>query len=440
MPSFEININTRDDPRGIQDATDQTVKLTDAVGKLLERAKKKEELEAAKELIAGMTEEEKAAQLETYKLAQAREEANQAVARANEGTQKQTSLLGGLKSSWLEIYAAIGVAKEVWQGIVEVWNQTAGLELRLAEQGRDLAETIGASSEEATTLIAVGKNLKISADTIQSAFEAAIRKGFDPSIEGLKQLQARFQAIQDPVQKTKFLIDTFGRSGNDLRDLLELDGAAMDDFTASAVISGQVLSQSQLDQARAFELSSAKLEGQWTGFKMQLGAVFIPLLNNLISADAEAVAGLNAHAGAVNKLHNANDGLNGSLAETNGLLSTRGNLADRPNYHAPGSEGYNPGYWAPTPGRASGGPVTQGRLYTINENRPWSGVEYFLAPSDGQIVPPNGLPQQNGGSNGAAPFQFVYAPQFSLASRAEAERAFTPIVEAAMRTLGVSRG
>ena len=437
MPSFEINIKTTDDPRGIEDATEKTVKLTDAAGKLLERMKRKEEYAAAKEALSGLNAEQKDAALSAYQLAKAQEDVDGTMGQSKGAAQEQTGLLSGLKSSWMEIYAAIQIAKEVWQAMVEVWNQTAGLELQLANQGRDLAETIGSTAEEATTLIAVGKTLKISAGTIQSAFEAAIKKGFDPSIEGLKQLQARFQAIQDPVQQTKFLIDTFGRSGNDLRDLLELDSTAMDDLTASAKYSGEVLTQTQLDQARAYEMASAKLEGEWTRIKMQAANVLIPTITNLISADAEAVAGMKAHVEEVNKLKKANDVLNGSLEKTNGNLTTRGNLFNSANYHAPGSEGYNPSGYVWTEGRATGGPVRAGRMYSINENKPWSGPEYFVAPSDGMIIPGGGASQGGGGS--PISFPFVYAPQFSLADQAEAERVFRPFVERAMRELGVKR-
>lgn len=464
MPNFEINIKTTDDPRGVQDATEQTLKLTDAVGKLLEKSKRKEEFAAAKETIAGLTDEQKTAALESYQLAKSQEEVARTMEQTSGSAQKQTSLLGGLKSSWMEMYGFIGVVKEGLQVAKDVFNATAGEVVNLAAKGRLLQETIGATAEEATTLIAIGDDLKISTDSIQSSFEAAIRKGYDPSIAGLQKLRSEYQLIQDPIAKTNWLMDTFGRSGTDVRRMMELTTSEFEDMVVSAKESGQVLTQQQIDQARQYEIAADNIDDANMKMKIQLGNQFLPTITNVMNAELKRIDSMKeehqwwqrlpgvasvytlvlaSQEGQAKKTAAAQGELNGQLAETNkqlGQLSTRGNLSDRTNYHAPGSEGYNPSGWVHTEGRASGGPVTAGRLYTINENRPWSGPEYFLAPSDGMIIPPNGVGQQSAGGAGSTPIQFVYAPQISLASRAEAERAFVPIVEAAMRSLGVNRG
>jgi antitoxin component HigA of HigAB toxin-antitoxin module len=85
-----------------------------------------------------------------------------------------------------------------------------------------LGRTIGATPEEASKLIQAADDVQISYETLTTALEAAIRKGVEPTIEGLGGLADQYNAIQDPIERTKFLMDNFGRSGADLAPLMEL--------------------------------------------------------------------------------------------------------------------------------------------------------------------------------------------------------------------------
>jgi hypothetical protein len=70
--------------------------------------------------------------------------------------------------------------------------------------------------------------------------------------------------------------------------------------------------------------------------------------------------------------------------------------------------------------RATGGPVSAGALYSVNE-RPGQ-TEYFVPSTDGYVYPsvPSGL--GSGPSLAAAGMTFVYAPTYSSASPGEAQR------------------
>lgn len=460
MPSFEINIKTTDDPRGMQNATEETIKLTDAMGKLLERAKRKEEYAAAKEAISGLTNEEKEAALAAYKLQAAQEQANNTMKETDGSARQATSTISNLKASWIEIYGAIGVVKEVWSAGQAVWDKTSGQFLETAASGRELAETIGATAEQATTLIAVADDMNISVESIQTAMEAAIKKGYDPSIEGLEKIREKYLALDNPIERTRFLMDTFGRSGNDLHRLLSLDADAFDKLKQSALDSGQVMSQADFDSARAHEIAMDNREDANTKYLNQIARLWLPLeidatnamieKNRLLLEEKQVLLGIPAVASlyligqtlmegqnrkttaAIEEQNKALEKNNAAL-EKNASLTSRGNIYNSENYHAPGSEGYNPSGYVWTEGnRAGGGTVQEGHLYTINENRPWAGPEYFMAPADGVIIPPGG---GGLGMGGGAPqiVQFTYAPMISLANQREAQEVLTPFIKEALR-------
>lgn len=441
MPSYEIHIKTSDDPRGLQNATEETVKLTDAMGKLLERAKRKEEYAAAKEAIAGMTNEEREAALAAYKMAQAQTDASRSTGQMGGSAQQATGLLSGLKGSWIEMAGAISVVKTAYQALQSIHNATVGEFMDLADRTRDLMEVTGATAEQASALIAIGDDLQISADEIQRAFEGAVRKGFDPSVQGLAQLGEQFRAIQNPVEQTRFLMEVFGRTGADVRRLLELNRYELREMANEAARTGQVLSQAEMDMAQAHREAKDALSDAWTGWTRQMGQVVMPVLTEVFNF----LGGFNEYL--LEETHRlygvkeANDKLNGSYKETVGLLGQiggptaggqRGSLYNPAGYHAPGSEGYNPSGYVWTE-RAAGGPVEAGRLYKINENKPWTGPEYFLAPADGMIIPGVG----GGTPAGGAPVEvtLVYSPAVSLGDRYEAENVLVPLIKQALRNV-----
>ena len=103
----------------------------------------------------------------------------------------------------------------------------------------------------------------------------------------------------------------------------------------------------------------------------------------------------------INKLDDLDAAQRGLLTSLRGLdymaNKTKDDLANITNNYTP-------------PHRAAGGPVTAGTAYTVGER----GQETFVPATNGTIIP-NG-----GGSSGS--MTFVYSPQFSSASAAEAQR------------------
>ncbi|HAL17316.1 MAG TPA: hypothetical protein DCP32_11385 [Anaerolineaceae bacterium] len=489
MPSYEINIKTKDDPRGIQSATEETNKLTDAMGKLLERAAKKQEYAAAKEAISGMSDEEKEAALSAYKMAAANETAKLGLTNLEKAVAGTRSTIGGLNTDITLFGKNVGTSADLLSGMgVSIpLSPMMAFGSLIKETGAFIGESIsdytayveevdriatysGMASEETSRLIQVGDDLRIEVKTIEMALKAMADNGTTPSIAGLAELSNRYIAIGDPLLRAQFLTDNFSKSGVEMARIMELGGDAIknltDDVSEYMVITGK-----SKEEAEAFLASQDNFKDQWQAVGYQIGQTFIPPATdalNLIIKSNEAVdesgaswmrfipflsqaqrgflttkqyleettGTVKAQSGEVDKLGNS---WSNATAEVEGYINTtRGNIYDRPNYHAPGSEGYNPGGYARSGNRAAGGLVKAGHLYGINENKPWTGPEYFLAPTDGMVIPSRGAAQAAmGGGGGPTPIQFVYAPQISLADRAEVERVFLPIVESAVRSLGV---
>lgn len=154
---------------------------------------------------------------------------------------------------------------------------------------RNLQRTIGATAEEASKLIQAADDMGVSSDTLQSALEAAIKRGVEPTIEGIGTLADEYNAIQDPIAKTKFLMDKFGKSGADLAPLMEKGAAGIKALGDEAVNTGLVLSQDSVDAAREYELSVDALSDASAGYFTLLAQDGIPILTDINNALAAGI-------------------------------------------------------------------------------------------------------------------------------------------------------
>lgn len=218
-----------------------------------------------------------------------------------EGAAKKFST--GVKQSGMsltELSSGIGLAKQSFGVLKGVFGATAGATVDYAKQVRDLGRTIGATAEESSKLIQAADDVKVSYEALSTGLETAVRKGFDPSIAGLGRLADQYNAIQDPIARAKFAMDTFGRAGADLAPLLEKGSAGIRALGEEAEALGLVMSGEGVQSALEYEQAVDELTDAWTGFKITLGTEVLP-------AVTDAIQGMNDSAAAVRLMNKAVD-------------------------------------------------------------------------------------------------------------------------------------
>jgi len=198
--------------------------------------------------------------------------------KAGTGKTKWDSLM----TSFTGINSAIGIAKEAFAALSGVYDTVVGDTVAYAKQVRDLSREIGASAEDTSKLIQAADDVGISFGTLESAMTIAIRNGVNPTIDGMGKLADQYLAIQDPIDRTKFLLDNFGRSGADLAPLMELASEGIKALGEEAEATGLVLSGQAVADARAYEVAVDSLTDAWKGFTTSIGKEVIPALTDLV--------------------------------------------------------------------------------------------------------------------------------------------------------------
>jgi hypothetical protein len=167
------------------------------------------------------------------------------------------------------------------EGLGTVYTALVGDTMEYAKQTRDLAENLGISAEETSSLIQVADDAGISVDTLTKSLEMAVKKGFKPSVDNLAKLADEYNAISDPIERAARLNDVFGKGWADLTPLLKEGGNAMRDAAAEAKAMGLTLSEVDVQAARDLEVAVDNLGDKVEALKIKVGKGLIPEMVNM---------------------------------------------------------------------------------------------------------------------------------------------------------------
>ena len=143
----------------------------------------------------------------------------------------------------------------------------------------------GQSSESTSALVKSMELVGISAQEAQSAFEFALRKGIDPTQAGLETLADKLNAIQDPVERDKILIQDFGRYlGPDMARYLAEGSQGIQDSIDKVNGLGDTMTGRGITDANSYEESLGTLNQEISAISKNIGGVLIPILNDSYTA------------------------------------------------------------------------------------------------------------------------------------------------------------
>lgn len=186
------------------------------------------------------------------------------------------------KISFTEFNQGIELVKKGLAAAQKVYDDTVGATIKLGEETKNLQNITGDTAEASSTFLGVMGDLGIGADQLTRILDIAIKKGYQPNIEGMQQLRAEYQAIQDPIAQTKWLLDTFGRSGAQLAEYFKATDVELAQLADGVKSAGIVMNQNGVDSAHNLSIELAQLNDRWTGIKVSIGEFAVPALTNII--------------------------------------------------------------------------------------------------------------------------------------------------------------
>lgn len=177
-------------------------------------------------------------------------------------------------------------------GVGAALKKSADDYMAYAQQVEDLANVIGGTPEEVSKLIQVADDVRISFETLQVAMVGAVRKGVDPSVEGLARLADAYNKLPEGAQRTKFLLDSFGRSGAEMARLMELGSAAITEMGNSIEGTSRLMTQEGIESAKAYYTALDTLGESAEDVGLAIGAKAAPAITEFANAMSTAAGNI----------------------------------------------------------------------------------------------------------------------------------------------------
>lgn len=246
------------------------------------------------------------------------------------GAEDEQTGLQGVIGSLTELQSGYMLAQEAVAAGKQVYDDTIGKTTELASEVRKLNLDIGATPEEASKLIFAANAMGVSTQDLTTALQNNIRKGGQPTIENLQAMADQYNAIQDPIARTKFLEDEFGRSGANMGALMQQGSQGIKAFGDEAQALGLVMSQKDYDAALKFKLMMNELNDTVGGVEVKIGEFLIPRLMKFeeIISDDKWVKGLGAVGVVGAAFWSAVDPMDAAYQSATNLSSANSNLTD----------------------------------------------------------------------------------------------------------------
>ncbi len=173
--------------------------------------------------------------------------------------------------------AASGAVMALGKFLADSVNETVAY----ATEIDNMSRLLGISTEDTSRLVQASDDLFISQEKLQAALQAATRQGIDVSIDGLKRLSEQYLALPPGVERSEFVLKTFGRSGAEMGKLMEQGAAGIEAATA-AIADNMIVTGRSMQDVMNYKRSVDNLSDSWQGFKYTIAQGVIPVLDNLM--------------------------------------------------------------------------------------------------------------------------------------------------------------
>jgi hypothetical protein len=216
------------------------------------------------------------------------------------GADKETvSGLYQIKRSLLDAAAVAGTFVAAGYAVKKGLDETVGSLVAYADEVRRTQNTTGLEAEDASKLIQILGDQKISYEQLEKVIRTN-GKAYDFSAEGLAKMSDEYLTLGNAQEQAAFMQERFGKQWIDFVPVMQKGGDAIRD-AADAVSENLVLTQQAVDQAREYEVGMDNLSDSVQGFKIALGQEAIPVVNQFVD-------GLNVWVRAIEIAKEKNDG------------------------------------------------------------------------------------------------------------------------------------
>jgi len=201
---------------------------------------------------------------------------NKVVAAHTKEAQKGTISITDFRSAYQTAIDVVRVAGKVWDETGQKFVDNAVLV-------GNLARSLGTTTEEASRLKEVADDVGISTDSLKTSMKLALKDGFEPNIDGLARMSDEYMKLAPGTERMQYLMDRFGKSGEEMGKLLEKGGASIRSMSA-AMDEGLIVTEEAYQQAREYQIAVDDLKDSWDALTYEAAPPLVKAMTNVINS------------------------------------------------------------------------------------------------------------------------------------------------------------
>lgn len=185
-----------------------------------------------------------------------------------------------LVSTMADVKAAFDLTRQGLEYLKQGFDATIKAAADWGDEVGDMAQLTGQSAREMSEMAATLELVGVDMGTLKRVLKTLAADGINLNMKSLMELNRQYQAIQDPVEKNKFLFDRFGKSAADMAEVMGRSSEELDRLNKAALASGKVIDDKTAAAAENLNVELAILKQRAEGAGITIGNVLIPALNS----------------------------------------------------------------------------------------------------------------------------------------------------------------
>jgi hypothetical protein len=194
-------------------------------------------------------------------------------AAASEAPKKSAMSWTDFRSAYLFALDAVKVGQQIWAATAQEY-------LNYGEQVEKVSRLTGLQAEEASRLIQVADDLRVSQASLNAALTIGAKK-YDVSIDGLAQMADQYNSLGTATEKAKFASERFGRNYTEIVKLLEAGGDAIRQM-AKDTPEGLIIDDADIQRIKEYNRSLDEMGDAFSALKMEVGERLVPVMSDFM--------------------------------------------------------------------------------------------------------------------------------------------------------------
>lgn len=202
------------------------------------------------------------------------------LARSYAGFSKQSE---ATKLSITDVKSAIDLAGQGLEKLKQGFDLTIGKAIEWGGAMDDLSQLTGDTVENTSRLAGIWELTGGNVDSLGRVIKAMTAEGLQFNYETLIKLNREYQAIQSPIEKNRFLVKNFGKSWEEMAELMGRSEADLAKLAKTVDASGKVITGETASRMEALKIMLDTTQQSVDGLGITIGGELVDVLHDAIN-------------------------------------------------------------------------------------------------------------------------------------------------------------